>query len=214
MKKRLNFLKNPKFLRILIGITIIIIIAGFSYFQKTRDRIFIDNSIIQTPIVSISSANPGILNEIYVYEGEHIKKGDTLAIVGSQTLYANTDGQIISINNQIGSTFGNPGNTNPVMQMIDPMQMRVSGTLDENKGLNQIRIGQAASFTIDALPGKTFWGYVDEIAPTANQTQIAFSISSERPVQQFQIYVRFDATSYPEIKNGMSAKITVFTKTP
>jgi len=97
--------------------------------------------------------------------------------------------------------------------MLNPQEMRIAGTIDEDKGLNMIKIGQAVSFTIDALPGKTFWGYVDEVSPSAKQTQISFSISSERPTQQFVIYARFNAGSYPEIKNGMSAKMVVYTRT-
>jgi multidrug resistance efflux pump len=79
--------------------------------------------------------------------------------------------------------------------------------------LDQIKVGQVVSFTIDAFPGKTYWGYVDEVAPTAKTSQLSFSISSERPTQQFIVYARFNSAKYPEIKNGMSAKMTVYTKT-
>jgi multidrug resistance efflux pump len=100
-----------------------------------------------------------------------------------------------------------------LVQLINTNNIRVAGTLGENKGLNQIRVGQVTSFTVDAFPGKMYWGYVDEISPSAKQTQLSFSISSERPTQQFVIYAKFNAAQYPEIKNGMSAKMTVYTKT-
>jgi multidrug efflux pump subunit AcrA (membrane-fusion protein) len=98
--------------------------------------------------------------------------------------------------------------------MINFADMRVAGTIDENKGLDKVKIGQTVSFTVDALPGTTFWGYVDEISPTAKQTQLQFSVSSERPTQQFLVYARFNSYAYPQIKNGMSAKMTVYTNTP
>jgi hypothetical protein len=41
----------------------------------------------------------------------------------------------------------------------------------------------------------------------------SFSTSSERATQQFSVYAKFDATAYPAIKNGMSAKMVVYTKT-
>ena len=113
-------------------------------------------------------------------------------------------------NNQVG---GSVSPQTPLVQLIDPSQMRVSGTIDENKGLDQIHVGQVVSFTVDAYPGKTFWGYVDEVAQTAKTTQASFSISNERPTQQFQVYARFNATAYPELKNGMSAKMEIFTNT-
>lgn len=133
-----------------------------------------------------------------------------MATVGTQVLRAQTDGEVVFVNKQIGALMSSQAAT---ISMIDPNEFRVVGTIDENKGLKDIKIGQVSSFTVDAFPGLTFWGYVDEVSPTAKQTQIAFSISSERPTQQFNVFVRFNSEKYPQIKNGMSAKLTVLTKT-
>ena len=204
-------LKNRHFLRQAgIVIAIILLFAGAFYYEKITQRIFIDDSLIQAPIITLSPTASGKVQEMDATEGQLVKKGDTLAVVGSQTLRADSDGLIINASDVTGSTVGP---TTQLIQMINPVQLRVAGTLDENKGLNQIHAGQVASFTVDAFPGKTYWGYVDEIAPTAKTAQVSFSISSERPTQQFVVYVRFNAAKYPEIKNGMSAKLTVFTKT-
>lgn len=210
IKKLLKTIRNPRILRPLLGIIIaLIVIFTYIYFQKKTDRISIDSAQVSAPVVSISPINPGKLLEIDVSEGKLVKKGDALAVVGTDTIRADTDGLVIMANKQIGGTMTVQ---NPIIQMIDPSNFRIVGTIDENKGLDKIKVGQAVSFTIDALTGKTFWGYIDEVAPTAKQTQLSFSISSERPVQQFDVYVRFNAYAYPEIRNGMSAKMTVFTK--
>ena len=211
MKNFISKIKNPKVLqKIGLGVVVIIMITGFLYVEKTNGRVFIDNSLVDTPISTITSSSRGTLTQLFAYEGESIKKGDKLAIVGGQTIYADTNGIVISAANAIGTTVES---TTPLIQVINPNDIRIAGTIDENKGLNDIRIGQVASFTVDALPGQTFWGYVDEISPSAKQTQLSFSISSERPTQQFVVYVRYDARKYPAIKNGMSAKLTVYTNT-
>lgn len=204
--------KDKKFRRlfILVALIVLLIVASFTY-EKKIGRVQIDDSLVNAPIASIAPASPGVLKQIYVYEGENIKKGQAIANVGDQTIYANDDGLVVMANQALGSVVSTQ---NPVAQMINPDQMRIDGTLDENKGLDEIKVGQAVSFTVDALPGQTFWGYVDEISPTAKQTQLSFSISSTRPTQQFDIYAKFDAKTYSEIKNGMSAKMTVYTKTP
>lgn len=211
MKKVLNKLKKPQNLRIFLSIIIaIIVILSVIMYEKRQGRVQIDNSVVSAPIISIAPETPGKLLLFPIYENELVKKGDVLAVVGSQTLRADTDGLIITANNQIG---GLASATSPVTQLIRLDDMRIAGTVDENKGLNAIHVGQIASFTIDALPGRKFWGYVDEISPSAKQTQLSFAISSERPTQQFVVYIRFDARRYPEIKNGMSAKLTIFTRT-
>lgn len=211
MKNLFAKLRNPKIFKPLSFVVVILIVVASYYFYAAREgRVFIDDSLIQAPIIAVAPTTPGKLLATDVYENQMVKKGDPLATVGSQTLYADTAGLIIMANNQIGSLVSA---TTPVVQLINPTDMRVAGTIDENKGLSDIKVGQVAAFTVDALPGKTFWGYIDEISPSAKQTQVAFSISSERPTQQFVVYARFHATDYPQIKNGMSAKMTIYTKT-
>ena len=212
MKKFIAKIKNPKLLRALLVILLAVaLIGGFIFYEVLKGRVSIEDSLVQAPIVTISPEVPGAITNIKVYEGERVKKGDTLAIVGTSSLNAYQDGLVVATDNAIGSIASSQ---TPVVQMINFADMRIAGTIDENKGLDQIKIGQIVSFTVDALPGETFWGYVDEISPTAKQTQLQFSVSSERPTQQFTIYARFNAYQYPQILNGMSAKMTVYTNTP
>lgn len=209
MKPIIAKFRNKKVLKAIVAVVLIGVIVGvFLFWQKKRDRVFIDNSQINAPLVTISSSGYGRLTELDAVEGKPVKKGDTIAIVGDETIRAITDGIIVMANNQVGGTVSPQV---VLTQLINPADLRVAGAIDENKGLNKLKVGQVASFTVDAFPGQTFWGYVDEISPTAKQTQLSFSISSERPTQQFQVFVRFNSSKYPQIKNGMSAKITVFT---
>lgn len=211
MKNALNLFKNKKFVRTLIGVTILIIlVVSYIIFQKTTGRVFIDNSLIQAPVITISPTQSGDVQEMDVKEGQTVDAGDTLAVVGSEILRADTDGLVISASDLTGSMV-NP--TTQLIQMIRPVNLRVAGTIDENKGLNSIKVGQVVSFTVDALPGKTFWGYVDEISPSAVAPSFSFSTSTERGTQQFTVYAKFDTSAYTAIKNGMSAKMVVYTKT-
>jgi len=211
MKKLFSLFKNKKFLkRFGIVVLVIVLISSYFLYEKVSNRIFIDDSLIQAPLINISPSQSGKVQEIDVTEGQSVQKGDTLAVVGSETLRTDTDGLIVSAQDLTGSSVSPQ---TQLIQMIRPVDLRVAGTIDENKGLDTIKVGQVVSFTVDAFPGKTYWGYVDEISPTAKTAQLSFSISSERPTQQFIVYARFDSAKYPEIKNGMSAKMTVYTKT-
>jgi multidrug resistance efflux pump len=211
VKKILSLFKNPKFLKISGGIFILILAAVlFIIFEKTTGRVYISNSLIQAPVITISPTQSGNVQEIDVKEGQTVDAGDTLAVVGSEILRADTDGLVISASDLTGSMV-NP--TTQLIQMIRPVNLRVAGSIDENKGLDQIKVGQVVAFTVDALSGKTFWGYVDEISPSAVAPAFSFSTSTERSTQQFTVYARFDTSAYPAIKNGMSAKMIVYTKT-
>ena len=211
MKKEESKPKSKKGLIIVVICLLVFVGLGFYlFFITTTGRVYIDNSLIQTPVITVSPSLSGKVQEIDVKEGQIVTSGDTLVVVGSETLRAQTDGLIISATDLTGSAV-NPAT--PLIQMIRPVNMRVTGNLDENKGLNSIKVGQVVSFTIDALPGNMYWGYVDEISPSAVAAAFSFSTSSERPTQQFTVYAKFNTALYPNIKNGMSAKMVVYTKT-
>lgn len=212
MKKEDKKPVKPTFQRVLVttGIAVFIIVGGlFLYFKSTTGRVFIDKSVIQAPVIAIAPSLPGKVLEMNVKEGQMVSSGDTLALVGSETLRAQTDGLITSASDLTGSTVNQ---ATQLIQMIRPTNLRVVGTIDEDKGLSDIKVGQVVSFTIDALPGETYWGYVDEISPSANTPAFSFSSSSERPTQQFTVYAKFNTSEHPDIKNGMSAKMVVYTR--
>lgn len=208
MKKAISkFAFIKKFIYIFIPIIIGLVLAAVLFGVLKAGKISIVDSTVSSPLLAVYPANDGILQDVFVKIGQKINKGDPLAVVGSQTIYSPTGGIVTDINNSIG---GDTVTTDPVAEIINPGLTRIDGVIDENKGLSEINIGDPVSFTVDALPGKVFWGYVDEVAQTAKPTEVAFTISSERPTQQFDVYAKFDAFANLEIKNGMSAKMTVY----
>lgn len=212
MKHLIQKIRQPKVFQTLISLLLVILLVGASvYYLKIQNRMFLENSVVNTPVTTLSPTVIGKLKQILVTEGQSISKGDAVAIVGSEVIHAYADGVVTMTDKQIGSIVTPQ---TPVVQTVNLNEMRIDGTIDENKGLSQVKIGQVVSFTIDAYPGQTFWGYVDEIGQTAKVSSLSFSISSERPVQQFEIFAHFDAQHNPQIKNGMSAKMTIFTSSP
>ena len=187
----------------------LIIVGGLLYWQMSSTRVGIDTSLVSAPTIDLSPTAAGQLQEIYVNEGDTVAANTPVAKVGDEIIKTKVAGEITMIQNDIGKSFA-PGQA--VVSMIDPTQLRVIGTIDENKGLDQIQVGQLASFTVDAFGSKQYQGVVDEVSPSANQSSVVFNISGNRVTQQFDVKVRYDQTAYPELKNGMSAKLTIFTK--
>ena len=50
---------------------------------------------------------------------------------------------------------------------------------------------------------------MDSISPTSRESGIVFNISDKRETQEFDVSVRYDVDAYPELRNGMSAKIVI-----
>ncbi len=191
-----------------IGIAIIILaLGGFLFWQSSNGTIFIENSYVNAPIINLSGNTAGTLNALYVSEDEVIAADTPVALVGTNTVTSKQNGVITHIENSIGAFFA-PGQA--VVSMIHPEDMRVVGTIDETKGLDQIKAGQNATFTVDAFGSKTYVGTVESVSETSDDTGVVFSISDKRPTKKFDVKIKFDVTKYPELKNGMSAKITVY----
>ena len=132
-----------------------------------------------------------------------------VAEVGNQVLRTDRPGLVIDAPDMVGKTI-TPNE--PVVTLIDPASLRVVAHIDEDKGLSDIRTGQLVTFTVDAFGSKQYTGVVSEIIPTSRQSGVVFNISDQREVRQFDVKIRFDVAKYPELRNGMSAKVTIFKK--
>lgn len=196
-----------------LSVGLIIIIGGgaamLAYLGASMRSVSIDKAQVVAPTIDLAATQGGIVRSITVVAGQTVAPGTVVAQVGVELIKASQGGLVISTQGDVGDRVP-AGQT--VVEMIDPASLRVVGELDENKGLSRIAVGDPVSFTVDAFGGKQFVGVVDEVSPTSNQSGVVFNISSSRQVQQFDIKTRFDTAQYPDLKNGMSARMTVWTQ--
>ncbi len=207
--KRQSILKNPIAQSIAGAVLVVILFIVFIFWQNNHGTVSIENSNISAPVINLSADTAGTLNALYVKEGDKISANLPVALIGTDTVASKQDGIVIGVQNNIGEFFA-PGVS--VVSMIHPADLEVVGSIDENKGLSKIKVGQEATFTVDAYGNKTYVGVVDSVGETSNNTGVLFSISDARPIETFNVKVRFDVSKYPELKNGMSAKMTIYTR--
>jgi multidrug resistance efflux pump len=202
---------NSRQIWIRTGILVVAILAvagGIIYWLQTSQSVYIDSSSIKAPLINLAPSAPGILQEVYVHEGDEVNANTPVARVDNELVKSKVSGVIVSVPETIGAQVSP---SQAVVTMIDPTQLRVVGEVDENKGLDKIKIGEPVTFTVDAFGSQQFSGVIDEVAPTSNASGVVFNISSARETQQFDVKARFDATKYPQLKNGMSARMWVYT---
>jgi len=192
-----------------VAVAIIILagIGGLIYWDIVSRTVYVENATISAPVSNLSTTTAGTLQEVFVDTGDSVQTSAPVARVGNQLIKANSAGQILSVDTNIGDTFA-PGQT--VATMINPDDLRVVGQVEEDKGLAYIKVGQQAVFTVDAFGSKQYSGIVDQINPTSNAGDIVFNISNTRQEQNFDVKVRFNVSQYPELKNGMSAKLWIY----
>ncbi len=217
-EKRKNFLRsfrqNPiqviRQSRLLSGALIFIVVAllvlGVLYGLDIQSKVYIEKSEIWAPVIALGPTTGGEIDEIYVKEGEKVFEDQQLAKVGGHLIKAKTSGIVTYVQNTPGQ---NTSSQSVIVKMFDPRSLRVVGHIEEDKGLSDIRIGQRVNFTVDAFPSKQYIGTVETIGVTSRDSSIVFSISDKRQEKEFDVTASFDVNSYPELKNGMSAKMWI-----
>lgn len=196
---------------LIIAALIFLIIGGgaalMAYIGVSGKTVSIDKAQISAPVATLSSTAGGVLQHFYVTAGQVVPPNTVVAQVGVELIKSTAGGLVLNTNGDIGDKVAAGA---PVVEMIDPASLRVVGQIDENKGLSKLKVGDQVTFTVDAFGSKEFSGVLDEISPTSNQSGVVFNISSQREVQQFNIKARFDTTAYPQLKNGMSVRMSVW----
>lgn len=205
-KKKSGGTKNTAKIGGVLLITIILVAVFYLFI--TRNQIYTDKANIEAPDITISS-NGGSLQKILVKEGDMVDANIPIAQVDDQIIRTTQRGLVIVAQNNVGKIL-NP--SEPIIKLINIDELRVVAHIDEDKGLSMIKNGQTVSFTVDAFGNKKYVGIVDSIASTSRQSGIVFNISDQREIKQFDVKIAFDILKYPELKNGMSAKVTIYTK--
>ncbi|MEI7709453.1 MAG: efflux RND transporter periplasmic adaptor subunit [bacterium] len=206
--KKEHIFKKPWIQSLIYFVLIFSLLAVFLFWQNEKNTVFIENSDLEAPIVNLSPTVPGTLNALYVKEGDRVLANTQVALVGSQIIYTKDAGVVAFAPVVLGSYFA-PGQV--VVSVVNQDEMKVVGQIEETKGLSSLKVGQPVTFTVDAFPGKNYYGVVDQVSPVSNDNGILFSISDKRPIKKFDVKVSFNVSTYPELKSGMSAKMTVYT---
>jgi multidrug resistance efflux pump len=182
-------------------------LVALFYLYLTQSRVYIEKSSLVAQSIDLSSPGGGVLEKMFVKVGDNVSANEPVAQIGNDIVKAEQSGIIISVKDDIGKNFAP---YEAVATMINPEDLRVVAQVEEDKGLADIRVGQLAYFTVDAFGSKKYSGIVDEISPTARSGDVVFNISSARQQQEFNVKIRFNVSDYPELKNGMSAKVWIY----
>jgi multidrug resistance efflux pump len=194
---------------ILSALVLCILIVSGAYWYVSSKTVYIDLSSIQAPVIKLSPVNSGPLQAVFVDVGDRVTANQPIARVGGEIVEAQTSGEIVSIDKNIGEFENTLSGQAVVATMVDPSQLRVVGRLDEDKGLSSVKVDDRAMFTVDAFGAKKYYGVVDEIGQIS-QGYTTTNIFDQRPTNQFNVNVRFDPMEYPELKDGMSARIWIY----
>ena len=146
-----NKLKDGGILLLLIALVI-----GAFYWYAISQRVYSDKAEVYAPLIILSPDKPSVLEDVLVKSGDKVVANQAVAKLDQgDFVRAKTDGIVVKINDQVGKLF-NPGEA--IITMINPNDLRLIVHVAENKGLNEINVGQKVVFNVDAFDSKDFSG--------------------------------------------------------
>lgn len=200
----MNKLSKRNIALIISGLVIIFSLGG-AYLNANAGQVSIEKAEVSAAHISLASAG-GILQEVFVKDGDIVEANTVVARINNTLIKTKTRAIILSVHKDIGKSFA-PGEE--IAKVIDPSELRIVAHIEENKGLKDLKVGDRATFKVDAFGGKKFYGTVDSIAPASRNSDLVFSISDKRESRIFDISIRYDLDAYTDLKDGMSAKVWV-----
>ncbi|MEW6065130.1 Barrel-sandwich domain of CusB or HlyD membrane-fusion [Desulforamulus putei DSM 12395] len=229
-------MKNQKIV-ISVVLTVLLIIGGgiaSYYWYEMSHYITTDDARISAYTANVSPIISGKITSWNVSEGEYVKAGTTLgwqdtnAIatsasvnpsalnpIGSITvskaeITAPISGQVIKNFVRVGQLVGTG---QPIAVIADTSDLFVDVNIDETE-ISKINVGQLVDLKVDALPGKTFQGRVDEIGKATLSTFDILPMQSAngnftKVTQRIPLKVRFPEINKLGLLPGMSVTVKI-----
>lgn len=173
-----------------------------------------DFSAARTNLEVAQANNDNALAQIRRTEGALTQAHDLL---NKTTIYAPMDGSISALGSEIGERVVGTGSFagTEIMRVADLANMEMRVKVNENDIVN-VKIGDPASITIDAFPGRKFVGKVYEISSSAITAGASASGSNQAlttdEVANFLVKIRISDREVV-LRPGMSGVADIETQT-
>lgn len=172
---------------------------------QIRDYLALSGDIVSGTTVDAYSDVAGKVTKLYVSVGQRVEKDEPLAEVdpsrpgmtfNTGVVKAPISGTVIALPAQLGMT---------ISQAVPVARLAGSGSLEARafvaeRFISKMKVGLPVELTLDAYPGRTFYGRVRELSPTVDPVSRTMEV---------RITVKNEDNA---LKTGMFAKIKIITE--
>ena len=210
---------------VLVFVVLLAITGGIGYYMYHNYMYYsTDDSQVTGTIVPISAPAAGQLTTLTARQGDTVTAGEVLATVTPAASANNShstsaelrvaspiSGTIVQIPVVQGQSVS-PGLL--LIQLTNLRAVSVTAYVDES-AINNVSLGQEVDITVDAYPGTTFTGHVQEIVQaTAGQfsllpNQDPTSGNFTKVSQRIPVIITLDGNTGKDLFPGMSAETTI-----
>jgi HlyD family secretion protein len=183
--------------------------------QYERSKALFDRKLLSTQEMDTAENNYATARAENDASREEVSRL-TAAVTGARDVLSKTtyrspiDGKVVALNIEEGEivvvgTMNNPGTE--ILTVADISRMLVKADVDETDVVD-VRPGQKAKITVDALPDTSFEGVVTEVGNSASRVT---ATSGAQGQTNFQVKVLFHDT-VASVRPGMTADVEIEVK--
>ncbi len=202
--------------RIVISIAVVIVLAvlsGVYFIQQSAasEGQLVLSGTIEANEINVPTVSGGRVKQVYVAEGDQVRKGQLLVLVSSTTSAAMSENIASPIDGTIlerlvePDEFAAPGSTVMVVAPLDTLTLTIY--VPENR-YGEVSLGQVFPVTVDSFPSQTFKGKVTFISDQAEFTPRNVQTKDSRQTTVYAVKLALEPTG-GKLKPGMPADALV-----
>jgi multidrug efflux pump subunit AcrA (membrane-fusion protein) len=204
---------SKKMVSVIVAL-IILVLAGWIYATQLsagNDPQSTLSGTIEATEINVPTFSGGLVKQVYVAEGDHIRKGQQLALISSATAASVSENITSPIDGVVlerlvePDEFAAPGSTVLVVASLDALTLTIYVPEDR---YGQISLGQSIPVTVDSFPDETFSGKVIFISDQAEFTPRNVQTKDSRETTVYAVKLAL-APSGGKLKPGMPADATL-----
>ncbi len=161
--------------------------------------------------IKISSEVSGEITDLFVQEGDSVKKGQALVRVGSGNIISPIKGTVLLINIKKGERV--TGNSmmagTEIMRIADFNKIEVRVDVGESD-IVKVNVNDSATIYVDAYNNKKFKGVVTRIASSNNSAASIPGGSIGTDVINYKVYIQLFLESYQDLMDSAKPKSFLF----
>jgi multidrug resistance efflux pump len=206
---------------LLIVVAVLAVGGGIGYLIYHNYMFYsTDDAQVNGMIVNVSAPTTGVLSTLSVKVGTNITAGQTIGTI--TPLATSTSGKPVALTSPIsGNVIQVNAVTNQVVapglalvEVVNLSQVNIIAYVDES-AINNISPGQSVDITVDAYPGTTFSGQVQQIVQAAASefsllpTEDNASGNFTKVGQRIPVLISLSGNTGKDLVPGMSAEVTI-----
>jgi multidrug resistance efflux pump len=173
--------KRPLF-TIIALIVVAAIIGGALYWQHASQFVTTDNAQVDGDKIDINAPDTGTIVDWEISQGSTVTKNQLVGRIkiqgtGPQRPIRSPGDGTVATNNVVNGTYVTAGSGQPLATAYDLSSIYITARVDETD-ISDVHVGAPVEFSVDAFPGVTMTGVVQEVQGSSAGTFSLFPQSN------------------------------------